>query len=129
MTTIAALWGARGLALIGALLIGLLGVKGWLLMRDHKVAEAAKAEVVQASKEAGAKANAKNDVVRRAAAKPGALERLRSDPATCRDCGRVVPRLAASDNQSKRPDGRGDGKPSGGEQSIPAKLGLHVRTE
>lgn len=127
MTTIAALWGARGLALVGALLIGLLGVKGWLLMRDHRVAETAKAEVVQASKEAGRKANAKNEGVRRDAAKPGALERLRSDPASCRDCNRAVPRLAASDNQSRRPDGRGDGSSDRGKQSVPAKLGLHVR--
>ena len=80
MTAIAALWGARGLALIGALLIGLLGVKAWQLRERSIGAE----KVVQASKEVAKKANATNADVRRRASEPGAAERLRRD--ACRDC-------------------------------------------
>jgi len=42
--------------------------------------------VVDASKDKGREANAKNDEVRRRAREPGALNRLRRDNATCRDC-------------------------------------------
>lgn len=42
--------------------------------------------VVDASKQKGRKANARNDEVRRRAREPGAFDRLRRDDATCRDC-------------------------------------------
>lgn len=129
MTAFAALWGARGLALVGALLIGLLGVKAWQLKAKADGRAEGRAEVVEASKKAGAKANAKNESVRRDAAKPGALERLRSDPATCGNCGRAMSRLETPNNRSVRPDGGGDRGADRGKQSVPAKLGLHVREE
>lgn len=44
------------------------------------------AELVTVSKEAGAKANAKNEKVRADAKRPGAADRLLNDKATCRDC-------------------------------------------
>lgn len=72
-----------------ALAAGLIVVVGtW----DHKRIAKAKKEavevVVSASQEKGKQANAKNETVRRAAATPGAFDRLRSDPATCPDCKR-----------------------------------------
>lgn len=44
------------------------------------------AKVVEASKENGAKANEINRKVRVRAAEPGAADRLRRDPLSCRDC-------------------------------------------
>ncbi len=59
---------------------------------DHKRIDRAKKQavdvVVSASEEKGKQANAKNEKIRRAAAVPGAADRLRSDPATCPDCKR-----------------------------------------
>ena len=80
MTMIAALWGARGLALVGALLIGLLGVKAWQLRQQSLGA----AKVVATINKQAEKISAKADQARERASVPDAAERLRRR--SCRDC-------------------------------------------
>jgi hypothetical protein len=70
------------IAAVGALGSGLFF--GWLLSHDVKVAKKAEQKVITRSVDAGKKANAKNDAVRRDASKPGAAKRLLND--ACRDC-------------------------------------------
>ncbi len=75
------LWGrvALGAGVVGVLV----GLRVW----DVSTQQAKGAvKVVEASKKAGAEANAKNEKVRAVAREPGAAERLRKDRATCRDC-------------------------------------------
>lgn len=81
MTAFAALWGARGLALIGALLIALLGAKGWLMARDAKVAAKAQAAVVEKVKQKADKNVDTSQRVRKAVAqgKRGAADPNRFD--------------------------------------------------
>jgi hypothetical protein len=69
--------------LAGAGVIAVIGVSS-CLVRDAHLRQEGKQEIVQASKEAGAQANAANEKVRADAAKPGAAERLRRE--ACRDC-------------------------------------------
>ena len=57
----------------------------WDSKRINAAKQAGKMEVVQASKEAGEKANARARKARDAAATPGAAQRLRT-PENCRDC-------------------------------------------
>lgn len=76
---------AIGRAAASALILAI-AFGGWLAMHDKKVAKKAVEQVVIASQDKGKKANATNDAVRRDAGKPGAFERLRKDPLTCRDC-------------------------------------------
>lgn len=64
--------------------VGLSVLVGSCVMRDHKQQAKGAARVVEASQKQGAKANAESEKVRRAAAAPGAAERLRRD--ACRDC-------------------------------------------
>lgn len=67
----------------------------WLAHHDKKIEARGVEKVVSASKEQGKQANAKNEKVRKSAAAPGALERLRQDSATCDDCnGKPMPGLA-----------------------------------
>ena len=71
---------------IGILVAGvvaLVGLRAWDV--SNQQAKGA-AKVVEVSKKEGVKANAKNDEVRRAAAAPGAAERLRRDKSVCGDC-------------------------------------------
>ncbi len=85
-------WAVAALALLSAYEI-------WKTHERRVGAAAATAAIVEASTKAGAEANAKNETVRELAARPGAAERLRSDPATCRDCGRALPGLATPKRQ------------------------------
>lgn len=64
--------------------VGLSVLVGSCVMRDHKQQTRGAAKVVEASQKQGAKANAASEKVRRAAAAPGAAERLRRE--SCRDC-------------------------------------------
>jgi hypothetical protein len=83
MIQIAALlagWPAR-LGVIAAAVAALVGLRAWDISTQQAKGAA---KVVEASQKQGAKANAKNDEVRRAAAAPGAAERLRRE--SCRDC-------------------------------------------
>jgi hypothetical protein len=75
----------RMFKLVGSGLVAVIGVSA-CMVRDSRLKEAGKTEVVQASKAAGAEANAKSEKVRRAAREPGAADRLRKDRATCPDC-------------------------------------------
>lgn len=80
------------LARYGAHLALAAGVIAMVATWDHKritrVQREAVEVVVSASEEKGKQANAKNETVRRAASAPGAVDRLRKDPATCPDCKR-----------------------------------------
>ena len=67
----------------GALLVAGLFI-AWLIPHDVKVAAKAEQTVVERAEDFGTKANAKNEKVRRDAAKPGAAERMRAK--ACRDC-------------------------------------------
>lgn len=71
--------------LAGAGVVAVVGVSA-CMVRDAGIKQSGRMEVVQESKKAGAKANAKNEQVRAAARAPGAADRLRADRATCRDC-------------------------------------------
>jgi len=71
--------------LVGSGLVAVIGVST-CVVRDAKIKEAGKVEIVQESKQAGEQANAKNEKVRRAAREPGAADRLRKDRLTCPDC-------------------------------------------
>lgn len=79
---VAASWMGRLGIIAGGMLL-LVWLRAWDVSR---LKSKGRAEVVQASKQAGAKANATNDKVRAAAREPGAAERLRRDKATCSDC-------------------------------------------
>lgn len=84
------LWLAEWIAprlfkLVGSGLVAVIGVSA-CMVRDARIKEKGRVEVVQASKKAGDEANAKNEKVRRAAREPGAADRLRKDRATCPDC-------------------------------------------
>lgn len=60
-------------------------------------------KVAAASQAKGEQANAKNEIVRKHAAAPGALARLRADSSTCDDCNaKPMPRLDAPKNQASR---------------------------
>lgn len=75
-----ATWKAR--AIVGASILAC--AVAWRVSdKEHQRAIGA-AEVVTASKQEGAKANAKNEAVRARADTPGAAERLRKS--ACRDC-------------------------------------------
>lgn len=58
----------------------------WDTTRINAAKEAGRNEVVQESKKTGATANVKSEDVRKRAAVPGSVDRLRKDPASCRDC-------------------------------------------
>lgn len=83
----AALGAAPAWALNGGILVAgalaLVGLRAWDV--SNQQAKGA-AKVVEVSKKEGAKANAKNDEVRRASAAPGAVDRLRRDKSVCGDC-------------------------------------------
>ena len=71
--------------LVGSGLVAVVGVSA-CVMRDAKIKEKGRIEIVQESKQAGDAANAKSEKVRRAAREPGAVDRLRKDRLTCPDC-------------------------------------------
>ncbi len=73
-------WKAKAAVIAGGLM-ALLALRAWDVSRQQAKGAA---KVIEASKQVGAKANAKNDEVRRAASAPGAAERLRRE--SCRDC-------------------------------------------
>jgi len=75
-------WRAK-VAVIAAGVVALVGLRAWDISNQRAKGAAV---VVEASKQAGAEANAKSDKVRAAARAPGALDRLRKDRATCSDC-------------------------------------------
>lgn len=75
----------RMFKLAGAGVVALVGVSACMI-RDGRIKETGRQEVVQASKAAGAEANEKNAKVRDRARVPGSADRLRADRATCRDC-------------------------------------------
>lgn len=77
--------GPRMFKLAGAGVVALVGVSACVI-RDGRIKEVGRQEVVQASKAAGAEANVKNEKVRAAARAPGAAQRLLNDRASCRDC-------------------------------------------
>jgi hypothetical protein len=60
----------------------------WLGSHDAKVATKIEQKIVRASEMEGAARAKKSDKVRVNAAKPGAVDRLRHDPAACPDCGK-----------------------------------------
>ena len=71
--------------LVGSGLVAVVGVSA-CVMRDAKIKEKGRIEIVQESKQAGDAANAKSEQVRRAARTPGSVDRLRKDRLTCPDC-------------------------------------------
>jgi hypothetical protein len=71
--------------LAGAGAVVLIGMSA-CLVRDARLKETGRQEVVSASKAAGAEANVKSEQARKEAAKPGAARRLQSDRRTCVDC-------------------------------------------
>lgn len=71
--------------LAGSGLVAVVGVSA-CMVRDARIKDQGRVEVVQASKKAGDEANAKSEQVRRAARTPGSVDRLRKDRATCPDC-------------------------------------------
>jgi hypothetical protein len=77
-----------GLSRLSIQLAAIVGGAGLLVtscvVRDRSVEQRGAAKIVAASKKEGAKANATNEVVRRDAAVPGAVDRLLKD--SCRDC-------------------------------------------
>lgn len=77
-----------GLSRLSVQAIALIGGGGLLVtscvVRDRSVEQRGAQKVVAASKQAGAKANAINENVRRRAAEPGASDRLLNG--SCRDC-------------------------------------------
>lgn len=73
-------WPAR-IGVIVAAVVALFGLRAWDISTQQAKGAA---KVVEASKQVGAKANAESEKARRAAAAPGAAERLRRD--ACRDC-------------------------------------------
>lgn len=77
--------GPRLFKLAGAGVVALVGVSSCMI-RDARIKEKGKQEVVQASKAAGAEANVKSEKARAAARAPGAADRLRGDKSSCRDC-------------------------------------------
>lgn len=62
------------------------GTYTWDAKRLSAAKTSGRIEVVDNSKRHGANANAKSEKARRDAAVPGSADRLRKDPATCRDC-------------------------------------------
>jgi hypothetical protein len=72
--------GSRALQAATAILLGWIAWNGNNAYQRH----VGKEQLRAASIEAGRRANAKNEVVRRAAKQPGAFDRLRAD--SCRDC-------------------------------------------
>ena len=81
-----ALLTSREGAIIAMCVTALLSWFTWLQSHDAKVTQKVETRIVQRSEAQGA-ANAKKAAKARAdAAKPGAADRLRKDPATCPDC-------------------------------------------
>ena len=75
-------WRAKAAVIVaGCLALG--GLRAWDISNQRAKGAAV---VIDASKQAGAEANAKSEKVRRAAREPGAVDRLRKDRATCGDC-------------------------------------------
>jgi len=73
----------------------------------HEAAKTAVVGVIEDTRKTASEADAKSEKARADAARPGAVDRLRADPRTCRDCGsgregKAVPKLAASNDQPKR---------------------------
>lgn len=129
MRLLRALAGSRWLTYVLVPFLALGGYRAWLWQHDRQVAAEAVKVVVEQSKEHGRKANATNEHVRARTRQPGAAKRLRSDPASCRDCGRAVSGLASSDHQPQRPADGGNRRADRGQQQEPARLGLSVRAE
>lgn len=75
-------WRAKA-AVIAAGVVALIGLRAWDISNQRAKGAAI---VVEASKAAGAEANAKSEKVRLRAREPGAADRLRKDRATCPDC-------------------------------------------
>ncbi len=71
--------------LVGSGLVAVVGVSACMI-RDARIKEKGRVEVVQESKKAGDAANEKSEQVRRAARAPGSVDRLRKDRLTCPDC-------------------------------------------
>ena len=74
----------------------------WLARHDAKVANRVETKIVQRSEAYGRQRSANADKAHTAARKPGAADRLRSDPAACPDCNRQpVQKLETANRQPK----------------------------
>lgn len=77
------------IARMGLIAAGALAAWGaWLWQHDSKVAKKTEATIVQRSEKQGARNAAAAQKKIDDARKPGALDRLRKDAATCPDCSR-----------------------------------------
>jgi len=61
---------------------------GWLKIHDRKVEQRTEVKVQERSQKEGAARAKKSDQAHARAKSPGAVDRLRNDPATCPDCKR-----------------------------------------
>lgn len=91
------------LAAIGAAIAAFLIYTNWI---KHEAAKDAVIGVIEDTRKTAGDADAKSEKARADASKPGALDRLRADPKSCRDCGpgretKAVPKLAASNDKQK----------------------------
>lgn len=75
----------RAFKLVGSGLVAVVGVSA-CMVRDARIKDKGRVEVVQESQKAGEKANETNAKVRAVARTPGAADRLRKDRSTCGDC-------------------------------------------